>query len=41
VDAEERAHLLDGLRRWVEEGSFVLITWNDYWLNDEGEVTSS
>jgi hypothetical protein len=41
VDAEERAGLLEWLRRWVEEGSFLLNTWNEYWLDDEGRVTSS
>lgn len=41
VDADERAGLLENLRQWVEDGSFLLNTWNEYWLDDEGEVTSS
>jgi hypothetical protein len=41
VDTEERKRHLESLREWVEENSFVLNTWNDYWLNSEGEVTGS
>jgi hypothetical protein len=40
-DAEERATHLELLRQWVAEESFVLSTWNDYWLNADGKVTSS
>jgi hypothetical protein len=41
VPEEYRANALEELRGWVEAGAFVLYTWNDYWLDANGEVTSS
>jgi hypothetical protein len=32
---------LEDLRSWVEQGEFVLCTWNDYYLDATGEVTAS
>ena len=39
-ELDDESYLVD-LRQWVEDGAFVLITWNDYWLNANGEVTAS
>jgi hypothetical protein len=41
VPADGRAGALEELRGWVEAGEFVLGTWNDYWVDADGEVTSS
>ena len=32
---------LDAVREWIEEGSFVLHCGNAYYMDAEGEVTSS
>jgi|SRR5215471_19734456 len=34
-------NLMDSFRRWLAEDSFVPEWYNDYWLDREGEVTSS
>lgn len=39
-DGTDEEYLKD-LRQWVGEGAFVLNTWNDYWLNANGEVSAS
>lgn len=41
TDPEERAALLESIRIWLEEGSFVLYWGNDLWLDGSGHVTSS
>lgn len=38
---EEKAEVLDSMAEWEQEGEFVLIWGNDYWLSRDGEVTSS
>jgi hypothetical protein len=41
-EPEERwPALVEELKRWVLEGDFVLNTFNDYWLDSSGEVSSS
>jgi hypothetical protein len=41
VPEDRRPYHLAELERWVAEGDFVLNTWNDYWLDKDGEVISS
>ncbi len=41
LDVEERARMFAHIRRWMEEGSFVLYWGNDLWLDGTGQVTSS
>jgi hypothetical protein len=38
---EEKANELECESQWEADGQFVLWWGNDYWLNGEGEVTSS
>ena len=40
-DEEEREGMFEQIREWDEENSFVLYWGNDYWVNADGEVTSS
>jgi hypothetical protein len=40
-DEAERAERLKSLRKWIEEGCFVLYWGNDLWLDGTGQVTSS
>ena len=41
VPRNEWAELLKATRQWVTRGEFVLLYNNDYWLDAQGEVTSS
>jgi hypothetical protein len=41
IPEDRRSDHLAELERWVAEGDFVLNTWNDYWLDKDGEVISS
>jgi hypothetical protein len=41
VPEDGREGALEELREWIEAGEFVLNTWNDYWVDANGEVTSS
>jgi hypothetical protein len=38
---EEKEGVLESLPEWEADGQFVLWWGNDYWLNGDGEVTSS
>jgi hypothetical protein len=40
-DPEERAERLGAIRDWDADGSFIFYCGTDYFLNGEGEVTSS
>ncbi len=38
---EEKADVRDSMADWYEDGQFVLLWRNDYWLDSTGEVVSS
>jgi hypothetical protein len=40
-DNEDRQVLPDRIKHWTEEGSFVLVWGNDYWVSGEGEIIAS
>jgi hypothetical protein len=41
ADEEEKAAVRESLASWDEDGQFVLLWGNDYWLDGSGEVVSS
>ena len=40
-DDEEKADVRESMAFWDQDGLFVLLWDNDYWLNGSGEVVSS
>ncbi len=41
ADEEEKADVRESMESWDEDGQFVLLWGNDYWLDESGEVVSS
>jgi hypothetical protein len=41
ASAEDKEDVLESLKRWDEEGLFVLWWGNNYWLNKDGEFVAS